>query len=263
MQCPDGHLFCAMCLQRYSKEATYGQGKTQLFCMTDGCGTIFPLSQLRKALPDDLMQKYMERVQDEDIKLANIDNLVKCPRCDFAAVMPDGDKVFKCQNSECMQESCRYCQEDWKDHWGVPCKEVEKKDAKNLRTTYEEKMTAAKVRKCWSCSTIFLKTEGCNKMTCRCGAKYAFYLSCVTCKRRAVSHSGTDCIFICLILDTTNLIKLVVRDPLTFLGKRGIIQTALLDTCGLIHLLLYWTPKGKVLQDHISRSVYMSVLMSM
>jgi len=174
VQCPDGHLFCTMCLQRYSKEATYGSGKTKLFCMTEGCDTVFPLSQLRKALPDDLMQKYLERVQDEDIKLANLENLVKCPRCDFAAVMPDGDKVFRCQNNECMQESCRYCQEDWKDHWGVPCKEMEKKEAKNLRTSYEEKMTAAKVRKCWSCSTIFLKTEGCNKMTCRCGAKMCY-----------------------------------------------------------------------------------------
>ena len=56
VQCPDGHLFCTECLQRYSKEATYGQGKTKLFCMTDGCDTTFPLSQLRKALSEEQMQ---------------------------------------------------------------------------------------------------------------------------------------------------------------------------------------------------------------
>ena len=174
VQCLDGHLFCTTCLQCYSKESIYGSGKVQLFCMTHGCDSTFPMSQLKKALQEGMMEKYMERVQNEDIKLANLHNLINCPNCDFAAEMDEGDKVFRCQNKTCMKESCRYCKEDWKYHFGLPCKEVEKKESTNLRVSYEEKMTQAKVRKCLQCCTIFLKSDGCNKMTCRCGAKMCY-----------------------------------------------------------------------------------------
>ncbi|XP_057310878.1 uncharacterized protein LOC130648798 [Hydractinia symbiolongicarpus] len=183
IQCLEGHLFCVDCLQRYSKEATFGEGNIHLSCMTDGCDSTFPFSQMKKALPESIMQRYYERVKDEDLKLANIDNLVRCPGCEFAAEMADGDKVFRCQNPSCLKETCRYCQEEWNEHFGLPCKEVEKKTVKNLRTTYEEKMTEAKVRACWQCKTIFLKSSGCNKMTCRCGAKM-----CYICRQAKIDY---------------------------------------------------------------------------
>ena len=41
-----GHLFCSECLKRYANEAIFGQGKMQMFCMTDGCDSSFPLSKL-------------------------------------------------------------------------------------------------------------------------------------------------------------------------------------------------------------------------
>lgn len=52
------------------------------------------------------------------------------------------------------------------------------------RLTIEEAMTEARVRICHKCKTRFYKTEGCNKMTCTCGA-----LMCYLC-RKDVSKEG-------------------------------------------------------------------------
>ena len=32
-----------------------------------------------------------------------------------------------------MQETCRYCKEDWTEHIGIPCTELEKKDETKIR----------------------------------------------------------------------------------------------------------------------------------
>ena len=52
------------------------------------------------------------------------------------------------------------------------------------RKMIEEKLTEAMLRECANCNNKFYKEEGCNKMTCRCGAKM-----CYLCKKEAVDYS--------------------------------------------------------------------------
>ena len=184
VQCLEGHLFCASCLMNYAKEATFGQGKATLSCMTDGCDGNFPLSQLKKALPTNILEKYEDRVKDEALLLAQMDDFVQCPSCDFGAILPPEDKVFKCQNPSCAKETCRYCKEVWSEHFGLKCKEVEKTAQKDVRLSYEEKMTMAKIRKCPKCGCEFTKSDGCNKMTCRCGTTM-----CYVCRKPKISYN--------------------------------------------------------------------------
>ncbi|XP_072044355.1 uncharacterized protein [Amphiura filiformis] len=185
IQCSDGHLFCQMCLQRYAQEATYGEGKAQIVCMTDGCESTFPRSQLQKALSANDLAKYDDRVGEESLQLADMgDNLVRCPYCNYAALMGEGDKVFQCQAADCKKETCRYCKEEWKDHFGIPCDEIEKKSDTKVRVSYEERMTMAKIRTCHRCKAGFTKSEGCNKMTCRCGAKM-----CYVCRKPNIDYN--------------------------------------------------------------------------
>ena len=42
----------------------------------------------------------------------------------------------------------------------------------------ENQLSHALIQKCWKCSKSFIKEEGCNKMTCVCGAKM-----CYLCKK--------------------------------------------------------------------------------
>lgn len=100
--------------------------------------------------------------------------IARCPHCSFRAFMDPADKVFRCQSDPCKKETCRYCQVEWEEHFGKKCSEVEKKDETKLRLEYEEKMTMAKVRVCHRCKAQFMKLDGCNKMTCRCGAKMCY-----------------------------------------------------------------------------------------
>ncbi len=174
VQCLDGHLFCTDCLQNYTKQAAYGQGKAQLMCMQEGCNSSYPRVQLEKCLTSNVLKKYDERVQEECIQLADLEGYVKCPSCDFGALLDPGDKVFKCQRIDCMKESCRHCGEDWAEHFGKRCEEIEKKNETNLRVSYEERMSKAHIRTCHRCKTGIMKDQGCNKMTCRCGAKMCY-----------------------------------------------------------------------------------------
>lgn len=186
VQCSDAHLFCRQCLQSYAKEVIFGSAiaTAKLHCMSDGCTKPFPYSQLKKCLSDEEIEKYQERLQEDCLTKVDIPNLVRCPFCEFAAIVPDFDKVFSCLNTKCGKETCKDCGEEWKDHFGLKCNEVEKKSETNLRLTYEERMTMAKVRKCPKCSCQFMKSEGCNKMTCRCGQTM-----CYVCRKSGIDYN--------------------------------------------------------------------------
>ena len=53
-----------------------------------------------------------------------------------------------------------------------------------MRKKIEEKLTEAMLRECVKCGYKFFKVEGCNKMTCKCGAKM-----CYLCKKEVKDYS--------------------------------------------------------------------------
>jgi len=106
---------------------------------------------------------------------ADVEGLERCPFCEFATIMdtsPEENKIFQCQNPECGKESCRMCKEI--AHIPLRCEEVEKDSEVRKRTYIENKMTEAMIRKCWRCKKPFFKSDGCNKMTCECGAQMCY-----------------------------------------------------------------------------------------
>ncbi|XP_011646294.1 E3 ubiquitin-protein ligase RNF216-like [Pogonomyrmex barbatus] len=165
--CAEGHIFCNSCIIR-STDIVLADGNTHVKCLLN-CGCDFPISVLQKILSPTKFSILLCKQQEAEVMAAGVEGLVSCPFCHFASIPPPEDKIFKCLNPECMKESCRLCKEI--NHIPLKCNE---KKSEAARLYLEEKMTEALVRKCYRCNRMFFKEEGCNKMTCLCGAKMCY-----------------------------------------------------------------------------------------
>ncbi|KAI9141105.1 hypothetical protein BKA69DRAFT_1076087 [Paraphysoderma sedebokerense] len=174
--CEDGHLFCVDCARR-NAETIIGYRKTKLKCMSgDDCSFCFPMNEIKRFLPPKLLQGYMRILQEDEIKAAGLEGYKDCPQCYFGAVVDESEKIFACQNPECMFVSCINCRK--KNHIPMTCDEYEKENAESKKHIIEEAMTEALLRECPNCKKKFYKVDGCNKMTCTCGT-----LSCYVCRK--------------------------------------------------------------------------------
>ncbi|KAJ5804851.1 hypothetical protein N7474_010738 [Penicillium riverlandense] len=88
-------------------------------------------------------------------------------------------KRFTCARPSCQRVSCMTCQKPWRDPH--VCHEPLLLD---LRATVEAARTAAVKRTCPRCGLSFVKSSGCNKLTCVCG-----YSMCYLC-RKALGSPG-------------------------------------------------------------------------
>ncbi|KAI1377690.1 hypothetical protein F4677DRAFT_415258 [Hypoxylon crocopeplum] len=80
---------------------------------------------------------------------------------------------FTCQNPACARPSCLSCSKAW-----VDIHVCHESSLVALRTQVEQAMSMAIKRVCPRCNTSFVKTAGCNKLTCPCG-----YKMCYVCRK--------------------------------------------------------------------------------
>ncbi|KAL1925586.1 uncharacterized protein VTP21DRAFT_469 [Calcarisporiella thermophila] len=81
--------------------------------------------------------------------------------------------VFTCRNPDCGKLTCLKC--------GAECRPLHKcyeKEQDGLRLYVERAMADAVKRTCPKCHVSFQKSDGCNKMVCRCG-----YIMCYICRK--------------------------------------------------------------------------------
>lgn len=163
-QCNEGHLFCLDCARR-NAENEVGRGRYRLLCMA-GCKSEFPRREVLRFLDEKLILALEKNEQEEVLRMADLKDLTKCPFCDYAAICApiDEDKEFRCGNPDCLEISCRHCQQ--KSHIPQTCEEVSKDGKLSVRHKLEEAMTEALVRTCKKCNNKFIKESGCNKMSC-------------------------------------------------------------------------------------------------
>ncbi|KAH7695181.1 Protein H18N23.2 a, partial [Aphelenchoides avenae] len=158
---------------------------------------------------DQLVRTQGIACQHDDIEALGVDYHMFCRDCTrkcktagcYYAVEierhPNIEPAFRCPL--CGANFCRLCQRDMHPlHEGVTCEELDRReeearardemDSAN-RPVYDE-MSAAVIRVCPRCSMHFVKSAGCNFMTCRCGMTM-----CYICKTTDINgnHFGTSC----------------------------------------------------------------------
>lgn len=180
IRCSEGHMFCANCLSKYVVDRVTG-GETALHCMAvAACTGTYSHALLSKRLESRLYDTYTIREFQESLNRAAINNLYQCPKCEFAVIIDDIiDNRFVCMNAKCGYISCIRCHALY--HLNTACGTAS--DA-NIRTTIEEIFTRNKMRNCPACAQEFTRIDGCNKMTCVCGAK-----SCYLCRQRVQDYT--------------------------------------------------------------------------
>jgi len=173
VQCRDGHLFCFKCIRRHVDEIIFGvlraHANGSLSCMNIyPCKQSILLPEIRKVIPNDVLEKYEYRVAQAVVEEARIENLVYCPFCNIPYEIDKCVQVLDCPNPKCLKSSCIQCKKV--SHLPLRCEEVDKKSAETaLRRKVEERMANAVIRKCNNCEVELIKEDGCNSLTCRCG----------------------------------------------------------------------------------------------
>ena len=131
-----------------------------------GCKATFSRSERVRFLDPKTIEKLERLQQQEEIRMADLQNLATCPFCDFAAICPpiEEDREFRCHNPQCEEVSCRLCKA--KTHIPLSCEEFKKENGVSERRVIEEARTEALIRTCGKCKVRILKEDGCNKVIC-------------------------------------------------------------------------------------------------
>lgn len=160
------HFFCHDCALSNAKN-DIGNSRYELRCMDgSGCKSTFSREQRATFLDAKMIEKLECLQQQDEIRKADLQNLVTCPFCNFIAeCLPiEVDREFRCQNPVCEEVSCRLCKE--KTHVPLSCQELKRENGISERRVIEEARTEALVRTCGKCKVRIMKEDGCNKVVC-------------------------------------------------------------------------------------------------
>jgi hypothetical protein len=206
------HLFCKACIVQYVESQVFGSGNLGIdnetkkpaleikCCEGSGCNSGFPDEMLQKVLSPKTWEKYSEMQARAQIEQAGLgENLAMCPKCGYQAEVPQMQNIFECPIECCRFSSCRKCGKA--SHIPLRCEEVLQKNRRDEgRLKIEEALSETKMRTCPKCNKKFIKSDGCNKMTCACGMKM-----CYVCRKPLDKVKGNVYIHFCQIFECDHL----------------------------------------------------------
>ncbi|GAA5823521.1 hypothetical protein JCM11251_000666 [Rhodosporidiobolus azoricus] len=187
--CTDGHMLCTSCA-RLGSSAAFSNLDPRLRCLADSSCEATYLAEERVKFLDDGQLDQLEKIRmEKDLaslmgQLEDGGGLLKCPFCPYAVVYDDHDQLttLDCLNPDCAKRSCLACKHV--DHTPLPCALAHPTAIHKL----EEEMSNALIRRCGKCQVVFVKTDGCNLITCAaCSTK-----SCYLCRSLVTGYKHFD-----------------------------------------------------------------------
>jgi hypothetical protein len=164
-----GHIYCTACLRHYLTSAPDTK-KFPLVCIGNEATCDIPIS-----IP--MIKKFLTQERfNHLIEVAFLSYLDKHPQELKYCTTPDCSQIYQSNSTKavlqcpsCFSTICPSCHEE--AHEGMTCNErkLHSNPAEQERLTNEWAAMNG-VKKCPTCSVWLEKTEGCNHMSCKCGA---------------------------------------------------------------------------------------------
>lgn len=193
-----GHRFCIDCSRQYLSSKVESGLVLHLRCAGDRCTRQLSTEEVREGLDARGLARYLRyrRLQE----LAADPNVIFCPSASCeVALFSSGRPRLTCP--DCSKSVCFACKVPW--HTDQTCQQYAKTAA--LRSEHEklsalsssEQLFArflteagGSFRQCRNCTAWVEKTDGCSKMTCRCGGRWCFDCGTpeATCKCTPSNH---------------------------------------------------------------------------
>lgn len=180
-QCGE-HYYCATCLGICLTTHISSAELTQLACPSIGCPAVAGEEDIRKLTSAEVYDKYLRFLL---LAFLDTEHTYWCPNaaCSapvLAAEIPcassDTLAMFFCPS--CSTAFCSGCSKPF--HPGVSCDGVSAEDREFFEWLSTKNVL---VKECYKCGFMLEKNDGCNHITCKCGAQW-----CWLC--RAICESG-------------------------------------------------------------------------
>ncbi|KAI0539443.1 hypothetical protein GGR58DRAFT_464313 [Xylaria digitata] len=162
-----GHTYCLDCFENMCLSAPTQDSAVEIRCVGDSgsCNTVLDIPQLQEHLSSTAFEELLEQSFASYARLhPHLIRYCPSPDCDYVYRVSATAKMQTCTN--CLVPVCTKCHAQ---HGAMNCAEYQ--DISSGRQEANEKLKREiGIKDCPKCRTPLEKTEGCDHMTCRCGA---------------------------------------------------------------------------------------------
>eukprot|EP00804_Cyclotella_cryptica_P015466 CCRYP_008077-RA/>CCRYP_008077-RA protein AED:0.23 eAED:0.32 QI:95/1/0.5/1/0.66/0.5/4/0/596 len=243
------HYVCRQCIYHYVSEQLDGNGSTKFNCIVDpNCNCKYSMALLDQALSPKLSTRVNDRVFREELETAGM-KCWKCPGCAYIGFLEREYRWIAC--SQCNESYCTMC--DDKVHKDRTCDEVrrEKQRFQDPKHRAHEAMSQACKRFCPHCNQEYMKSDGCNKIRCKCkmlscylcGVKIPGYSHFCACKGKCKCGK-------CKLWTSTEAMEEIDRTKRKEAGRKVLSDAGYTDEKEILSILASPPPAKKATTKH-------------